>query len=91
MARDDRRVVYPIDPTTTALVSVDLQVGFGRDSWEVVPRADAAVLNFIRAAAAWREVGGKVIHVHTVYTPERGPTGRMVDFGSDVARALAKG
>ena len=58
MARDDRKVVYPIDPATTALVSVDIQVGFGRDSWEAVPHAEAAVRNFIRAAQAWREIGG---------------------------------
>jgi nicotinamidase-related amidase len=90
MARDDRRVEYPIAPATTALVSVDLQVGFGRDSWEAVPQAEAAVRNFIRAAQAWREVGGTVIHVHTFYTPERGPTGRMTDFASDIANALAK-
>ena len=50
MARDDRRVTYPIDPATTALVSVDIQVGFGRDSWEPVPHANAAVRNFVRAA-----------------------------------------
>jgi len=90
MARDDRRVTYPIDLATTALVSIDIQVGFGHDSWEPVPHADAAVRNFVRAANEWREAGGKVIHVHTAYTPERGPTGRMVDFASDVARALAK-
>ena len=90
MARDELRVAYPIDPATTALVSIDIQVGFGRDSWEPVPHADAAVHNFVRAANAWREVGGKVIHVHIAYTPERGPTGRMSDFVSDVARALAK-
>jgi nicotinamidase-related amidase len=90
MARNDSRVVYPIDPATTALVSVDFQVGFGRDSWEPVPHADAAVNNFIRAAKVWREVGGTVINVHTFFTPESGPTGRMTDFASDIARALAK-
>ncbi|HEY6386271.1 MAG TPA: isochorismatase family cysteine hydrolase [Candidatus Acidoferrum sp.] len=90
MARDSRRVTYPIDPAFTALVSIDFQVGFGRDSWEPVPHAHAAVRNFVRAADVWREVGGKVIHVHTAYTPERGPTGRMTDFASDVASALAK-
>ncbi|HTW87302.1 MAG TPA: cysteine hydrolase [Candidatus Binataceae bacterium] len=90
MARDDRRITYPIDPATTALVSVDFQVGFGRDSWEPVPHADAAVRNFTRAAQAWREVGGTVIHVHIAYTPERGPTGRMTDFISDIAAALSK-
>lgn len=90
MPHTDRRVTYPVDPVTTALVSIDIQVGFGRDSWEPVPHADAAVRNFIRAANAWREAGGKVIHVHIAYTPERGPTDRMSDFFPDVARALAK-
>jgi nicotinamidase-related amidase len=90
MARDDRRVVYPIDPANTALVSVDIQVGFGRDSWEPVPHADAAVRNFIEAARAWRAIGGTVIHVHVAYTPDRGPTGRMTDFISDARRALAE-
>lgn len=90
MAGDDRKVVYPIDPATTALVSVDIQVGFGRDSWVAVPHADAAVRNFIHAAQAWRGIGGTVIHVHTFYTPEHGPTGRMADFAPDVASALAK-
>lgn len=91
MARDDRRVTYPIDPATTALVSVDFQVGFGRDSWELVPHAEAAVRNFILAAHAWREVGGTVIHVHTAYTPDCLPTGRMTDFAPNVAAALANG
>ena len=91
MARDDRRVTYPIDPATTALVSVDFQVGFGRDSWVPVPHAEAAVRNFIVAAHAWREVGGTVIHVHTAYTPDCLSTGRMTDFAPDVAAALAKG
>lgn len=90
MARDDRKVVYPIDPATTALVGVDIQVGFGRDSWEPVPHADAAVRNFVRAAQAWREIGGTVIQVHIAYTPERPPTGRMTDFIADIAGALAK-
>ena len=84
------RVVYAINPATTALVSVDFQVGFGRNSWVSVPHADAAVRNFIDAAEAWRQVGGTVIHVHTFYTPERGPTGRIMDFVPDVATALAK-
>ncbi len=90
MARDDRKITYTVDPATTALVSVDLQVGFGRDSWEPVPHADAAVRNFIRAARAWREIGGTVIHVHIAYTPDCGPTGRITDFISDVGHALAK-
>ena len=90
MAPDSRKVVYPIDPATTALVGVDIQVGFGRDSWVSVPHADAAVRNFIHAARAWREVGGTVIQVHTAYTPDCPPTGRMTDFAPDVAEALAK-
>jgi nicotinamidase-related amidase len=87
MAHADR-VVYAIDPMTTSLVSVDFQVGFGR--WVSVPHAGAAVRNFIEAVQAWREVGGTIIHVHTLYTPERGPTGRITDFVPDVASALAK-
>ncbi|MGH7778334.1 MAG: cysteine hydrolase family protein [Candidatus Binataceae bacterium] len=90
MAYDERKVAYPIDPATTALVSVDIQVGFGRNSWVPVPHADAAVSNFIQTARTWREIGGTVIHVHTAYTPEHGPTGRMTDFVSDLANALAK-
>ena len=88
MAHADR-VVYAVDPATTALVSVDFQVGFGR-GWASVPHADAAVRNFIDAAQAWREVGGTVIHVLTNLTPERGPTGRIVDFVPDIAKARAK-
>jgi nicotinamidase-related amidase len=84
------RVVYTIDPATTALVSVDFQVGFGRNSWVSVPHANEAVRNFIGAARAWRQAGGTVIHVHTFYTQERGPTGRIIDFVPDVATALAK-
>jgi nicotinamidase-related amidase len=90
MARDDHKVVYPIDPATTALVGIDIQLGFGRDSWEPVPHADAAVRNFIQAARIWREVGGTVFHVHIAYTPEHGPTGRMTDFVADIGKALAK-
>lgn len=90
MARDGRRVIYRIDPATTALVGVDIQVGFGRDAWEAVPHADAAVRNFVEAARAWREIGGTVIQVHVAYTPDRGPSGRMTDFVSDAAHALAK-
>ncbi|HTW88519.1 MAG TPA: cysteine hydrolase [Candidatus Binataceae bacterium] len=90
MARNDHKIAYPIDTATTALVSVDYQVGFGRDAWEAVPHADAAVRNFVRAAQAWREIGGTVIHVHVALTPERGPTGRMTDFVPDAARALGE-
>ncbi|HTW88506.1 MAG TPA: cysteine hydrolase [Candidatus Binataceae bacterium] len=90
MARDGRKVAYSIDPATTALVGVDFQVGFGRDSWEPVPHADAAVRNFIDAAQTWRRIGGTVIQVHTFYTPESGPTGRATDFVADMAGALAK-
>ena len=84
-------VSYPVAPGTTVLLSIDCQFGFGAGSWEQVPHADAAVENFSTASRAWRECGGAVMHVQTVYTPERGPSGRITDFEPGVAEALAEG
>jgi ureidoacrylate peracid hydrolase len=49
------------------------------------------VENLRRAALAWRECGGEVVHVQTVYTPERAPSGRITDFEPGIAEALAAG
>ena len=84
-------VSYPVAPGTTALLSIDCQFGFGAGSWEQVPNADAAVENLRQASHAWRECGGAVVHVQTVYTPERGPSGRITDFEPRIADALAEG
>jgi nicotinamidase-related amidase len=84
-------VSYPVAPGTTVLLSIDCQFGFGAGSWEQVPHADAAVENLRRAARAWRECGGEVVHVQTVYTPERAPSGRITDFEPGIASALAAG
>ena len=84
-------VSYPVAPGTTVLLTIDCQFGFGADSWEQVPHADAAVENLRRAAQAWRECGGEVVHVQTVYTPERAPSGRITDFEPGIAEALAAG
>ncbi len=83
-------VSYPIDPGTAALVGVDFQRGFGH-GFEPVPHADAAVANFIALARAWRAAGGTVIHVHTTYTSQRPPTGRITDFVPGIADALSEG
>ena len=84
-------VSYPVAPGTTVLLSIDCQFGFGAGSWEQVPHADTAVENFRKASRAWRECGGAVVHVQTVYTPERGPSGRITDFEPGIADALAEG
>lgn len=84
-------VSYPVAPGTTVLLTIDCQFGFGAGSWEQVPHADAAVENLRRAARAWRECGGTVVHVQTVYTPERAPSGRITDFEPGIAQALAAG
>jgi nicotinamidase-related amidase len=84
-------VSYPVTPGTTVLLSIDCQFGFGTDSWEQVPQADAAVENFRQASRAWRNCGGAVAHVQTVYTPEREPSGRITDFEPGIAGALAAG
>jgi biuret amidohydrolase len=84
-------VSYPVAPDTTALLSIDCQFGFGAGSWEQVPHADAAVENLRKASRAWRECGGAVVHVQTVYTPDREPSGRITDFEPGVADALAEG
>ena len=83
-------VSYDIDTRTAALVGVDFQRGFGH-GFEPVPHADAAVATFIALARAWRAAGGTVIHVHTTYTPERTPTGRIADFVPGIADALSEG
>jgi biuret amidohydrolase len=83
-------VTYDVDPRTTALVGVDFQRGFGH-GFEPVPHADEAVASFIALARAWRAAGGTVIHVHTTYTPQRAPTGRITDFVPGIAGALAEG
>jgi nicotinamidase-related amidase len=79
---------YPIDPVTTALVSIDFQVAFG--ALEPVPNAAAALAAFIAAAEAWRAAGGTVFHVRTYYSADAGP-GRLVDFAPGVVDALAEG
>ena len=84
-------VSYPVAPGTTALLTIDCQFGFGAGSWEQVPHAGAAVENLRRASRAWRECGGAVVHVQTMYTPERGPSGRITDFEPGIAGALAAG
>ena len=56
-----------------------------------MPHAARAVENFRRAAAAWRKVGGRVVFLHTYYTADKGPVGRMTDFVPDAASALAEG
>jgi nicotinamidase-related amidase len=84
-------VSYPVTPGTTVLLSIDCQFGFGADSWERVPDADAAVENFRTASRAWRKCGGAVAHVQTAYTPEREPSGRITDFEPGIAGALAAG
>jgi nicotinamidase-related amidase len=84
-------VSYQVTPGTTILLSIDCQFGFGADSWEQVPNADAAVENFRMASRAWRERGGMVAHVQTAYTPERTPSGRVTDFEPGIAVALAAG
>jgi nicotinamidase-related amidase len=83
-------VTYDVDPRTTALVGVDFQRGFGH-GFEPVPHADAAVANFISLAQAWRAAGGTVLHVHTTYTAQRRPTGRITDFVPGIAAALSDG
>jgi nicotinamidase-related amidase len=83
-------VSYDIDTRTAALVGVDFQRGFGH-GFEPVPHADEAVATFIALARAWRAAGGTVIHVHTTYTPERTPTGRITDFVPGIADALSEG
>lgn len=84
-------VSYPVAPGTTVLLTIDCQFGFGAGSWEQVPHADAAVENLRRASRAWRSRGGTVVHVQTVYTPERAPSGRITDFEPGIAQALAAG
>ena len=83
-------VSYDIDTGSTALVGVDFQRGFGH-GFEPVPHADAAVANFIALARAWRAAGGTVLHVHTTYTSQRTPTGRITDFVPGIAGALSEG
>ena len=84
-------VSYPVAPGPTVLLSIDCQFGFGAGSWEQVPHADTAVGNFRKASRAWRECGGAVMHVQTVYTSERGPSGRITDFEPGIAEALTEG
>jgi nicotinamidase-related amidase len=57
-------VSYPVAPGTTVLLTIDCQFGFGTGGWEQVPHADAAVENLRRAALAWRECGGEVVHAY---------------------------
>ena len=81
-------VAYPVDPSTTALVSIDLQVGFG--ALEPVPAAEPAVARFRELAAAWRAVGGPVVHVRMAFVSDEEP-GRLPDFAPGVTDALADG
>ena len=80
-----------IAPATTALVSVDLQVGFGRDSWEPVPLAKAGCPQFHSCSAGLAR--GRRNGSFTSIPSTRWSValrGRMTDFASDVADALRK-
>jgi ureidoacrylate peracid hydrolase len=85
------KVSYPVTPGRTALLGIDFQFGFGEGSWEEVPHAAAAVENFRKASRAWRQGGGAVVHVQTVHTKDRPPTGNITDFEPGIAAALAAG
>lgn len=85
------KVSYQITPGSTALLGIDFQFGFGEGSWEEVPHAAAAVENFRKASRAWRQGGGAVVHVQTVHTQDRPPTGNITDFEPGIAAALAEG
>ena len=78
---------YPLDPDTAVMVGIDYQLAFGQ--MEPVPAAASAVANFIRAADAWRAVGGAVLHVRTYYREDTS-AGRMADFAPWVMDDLAE-
>jgi len=78
---------------TTALVSIDFQVGFVDGSLAKVPDAPAALETFLGVADGWRSLGGPVFHVRTYFTPDCGPRGRVPDVAPNydfVANALAE-
>lgn len=85
------KIHYDLDPSHTALLSVDLQVGFGNEGWERVPAADAAVANFIALADAWRAAGGTVFHLHTTYDADHAPSGNIEQFAPDIREGLGDG
>src|SRR5215218_2146898 len=81
-------VDYPVEPGRAALVSIDLQLGFG--ALEPVPDAERAVARFRELAAAWRAAGAPVLHVHMAFVSDEEP-GRLPDFAPGVTDALAQG
>lgn len=85
-----RQVAYELSPQTTGLIGIDLQLAFGDSGFERVPRANAAVANFKRAAKYWRAAGGRVVLTHMTYTVDIGPTGNMIDFAPDISYGLAE-
>ncbi|KAI9700526.1 MAG: hypothetical protein M1820_006825 [Bogoriella megaspora] len=74
----------PFSASTSSRVSEQLLV-------EEVPDATKAFENFIKAAEAWRSIGGTVMHVHTCYTPEQPPGGCMLDFAPRAGEVLSEG
>jgi len=79
---------YRADPATAALVTVDYQLAFGE--LEPVPGAQTALDSYRRLAAAWRRIGGLVIHLHTTFT-SRAEAGLLNDFAPGVVDALQEG
>ena len=79
---------YGVDIATTALISIDFQIGFGDSEWEHVPDARSALDNFKSAAASWRAAGGRVFHVYTAFDRNLSPGERVTDFFPDIAEAL---
>lgn len=79
---------YKAIPGSTALLTVDYQIAFGE--LEPVPDARAALDAYGTLATAWRQVGGRVIHLYTEFeTPAE--AGLLVDFAPGVVDALAVG
>lgn len=82
---------YALDPSNTALLSIDFQIAFGDNSDVPVPDAMSALENFKRAAKHWRDLGGIVLHSYIYFTSDAPPRGRMVDFFPEVSSALSEG
>jgi ureidoacrylate peracid hydrolase len=79
---------FPVDPTKTALLVVDLQRCFVEDSPVAAPDGPAVVHRLNGLAAVCRELGVRVIHTRHVVRPDHSNAGLLAEIVPAVAHGV---